>query len=672
MDSAVYGARRLCYHAAVPKNRGKRDSKSAKPREAATAPRPLQNIFITAFAYLFFIALLIVSPLFLGSIAGSAMVESIGFVVLPAVCAIVMLLFWKPLDEVIKVYFQRYIERPAILGFALLFIVSESKYVYPNDIELVKLFGVLFLALASFVLLTYIDMRAMARVIALSGLLPSLYGFFLLLGRTSGDYSGMTGTFGLHNPFAGFLLMTIPLAIYALYESRDTRFLRLGWAFVVLVEIAAFIMTKSRAAHSIALVVLVIAAMLVMPRFRANIRGMRGVAWTLVAASFTLVTVVPYILYNYFQPAFRELDFSLKGRLIFWESGVRIFFDNPLFGTGPGTFANTYMRYQPNYIYYSNDPHSFIVSVMSGMGGIGILFIVAFIVYLIRIATRVLTLDNDRLSRAASLAILGANIWMYTVIIASVFCHDMKLMRNDVLHIEGAAKDLPYIDDHKVRQKWEMNRDIWICFALALCIFVLINNLPILNYEARAGSQSHVSQGALNSRIPYVPFYVRRLNEITSSGMSKGDRELALADLRDKLNEHRGELRKVAGFYYLRALIGNYSAPYAAEIDITKAISLDPHNHPEYYFSLVEWYRKNGRQSMAYFTLRSFLLDAIPVSEPIMPNHYRPTWMPMNREFGKMWSYLADYEREYGDPILADKYAATSRKFIEYADANGL
>ena len=622
------------------------------------------------------------------------MVESIGFVVLPLVCGIVVFLFGKPHRETPHDQTRDNAFQLFFLIFICLYVIGfssgASEYEFLTIIESEKLICAIFAMVAGYTLLRYIGARSLSRIIAFSGLAPSLYGFFLLLGRSGGEYSGMTGTFGLHNPFAGFLLMTIPFAIYALHESRNTRFLRLFWTFVVIVEIAAFIMTKSRAAHIVTLLILLIAALLIMPKFKASIKTMRVFAWTLVSASFAFVTVVPYILYTYFQPLFRELDFSLKGRIIFWESGLRIFLDNPIFGTGLGTFANTYPRYQPDFIYYSTDPHSFILSIMTGTGSIGVLLLIMFLALIIRLATMNIVSDKTRLSMALSLAVLGsmlhstvdfdmtvtANLWLFSAMCSMLLYCSQELSRHGVSGSKNEPGSDKILGNHARILKESANKIGHFRalggMALFVCILWLIGGYPMFNYEARTGNQNRVSDTALKSGSPYLPFYVRRLNEIASSNISQEERELALNDLRDRLNKHEKDLSKVAGFYYLRALIGNYPAPYVAAIDISTAISLDPHNRPEYYFSLVEYYRKNEQPNEAYRTLKSFLLDAIPIDEPIMPNHYRPTWMPMNREFGKMWGYLADYEKEYGNAELAAKYAATSRKFIEYADANGL
>lgn len=194
----------------------------------------------------------------------------------------------------------------------------------------------------------------------------------------TGDYERATSLFFWPNPFATFLLATLPFSLdLAIRTSKDRPSV---WVYLSLLLGTAFVVTYSRAAWLIALVLLGLVWWRAQDKKKANV-VILGVA----AASIAFGLAVTGMRTNLAKPvvgvAGRLTESvnsqSVVDRLDFWREGSAMFAEKPLLGWGVGTYKEVHPAFQKSAITATNNPHSLPVQIMVELGVVGL---VAFIV----------------------------------------------------------------------------------------------------------------------------------------------------------------------------------------------------------------------------------------------------------------------------------------------------
>ncbi len=191
-------------------------------------------------------------------------------------------------------------------------------------------------------------------------------------------------TFYWPNPFAAFLLLLLPVALVRFLHARGVResFVHGAAAFLLSVSL---IFTYSRGAW-VSLVLTIPLALLVLRPPSWGGAALRIVLLTTVVA----VVVVALTKGTVLRGAARGLggggpisvfeDLSFQGRLRFWQSGIRIFRDYPLLGTGAGTFGDVHSLYQRDVRFYAKDAHNRYLQTAAELGLVGVVTLAAIVV----------------------------------------------------------------------------------------------------------------------------------------------------------------------------------------------------------------------------------------------------------------------------------------------------
>jgi O-antigen ligase len=172
-------------------------------------------------------------------------------------------------------------------------------------------------------------------------------------------------TFYAPNAFAAFLLLMVPLAATrcCLAQSRREAF---DCGAITVLLATALIMTASRGAY----LALALAAMMAVPIVRpASWRTAVRRALTVAALTAFAVVILTHASGAVIERTASLLDSgnsSVQDRLSFWHSGVRIFLDHPVVGTGAGTFAYAHGKYMGRY--YAQDAHNLYVQRIAETG----------------------------------------------------------------------------------------------------------------------------------------------------------------------------------------------------------------------------------------------------------------------------------------------------------------
>lgn len=240
------------------------------------------------------------------------------------------------------------------LGFSLLSVLqSVSTYHSLGAFGQLLACAILFFV-ASQLKLSAKDRRLLLLVLMGTGFVIALIGLYFYL---AGHYYLVTSTFYWSNPFAGYLLMILPLALF--YFLKPKRPYTVLGAIIFVVLSSAFILTQSRGAW----ISLCLAGLICLPIYYKKITrgevGKIGLIFLLVivlAGAFLLLKFNLSAGHNWSDFLKNDHSNSSVTRLNYWTSSIKMFFSRPIFGFGPNTFVFIYPAYQQNVLSSADMP----------------------------------------------------------------------------------------------------------------------------------------------------------------------------------------------------------------------------------------------------------------------------------------------------------------------------
>lgn len=263
----------------------------------------------------------------------------------------------------------------AVISFVL------SIYKYASMIEIFRLIavvGIFYLVVNNFD--RYIVVR-FSNLIILLAVAMSLFGFgqyfFNLNHSWWGHDNFLSSTFVNHNHFAGYLELVIPLAIGILLGlnrdnvSSDFKYLILKTllSLALIIMAGAFVLSQSRAGWAS-----LVAALIIMNIILIKKKVLTKTS--LIIFLFLIIIGVVYVYGGHDAVATRlrtveqvgEESF-LEGRHKMWIGSINSIKDNPLIGTGIGTFIWSFPAYRPEGLnVLANYAHNDYLQLMVDMG----------------------------------------------------------------------------------------------------------------------------------------------------------------------------------------------------------------------------------------------------------------------------------------------------------------
>lgn len=320
--------------------------------------------------------------------------------------------------------------------------------------------------------LTFIDsprrLRTVVRTLIIFGFLLAVFGmiqFFVspdkIYGLRETKQSLAFGPFINRHHFAGAMEMALALPLGLLLSGAIERERYIIYAFAAGLMGIAIILTNSRGGMlslvlEIMFIVMVSGAVRARSRRRSSReqgqdggRGegrrsrLRSIALR-AAAGFALVMVLfTGVLFFGGEEALNRLVGSVNsedpttGRVHFWRGTIGIIRDNPLTGTGLGSFSVAYSRYDTGggRLYRLEQAHNDYLQTLSDAGLVGAALGLFFIVMLFRMSFQRMQSD-DPFRRGVALGALGG---CFAVLVHSFFDFPLHTTSNALLFLVLAA-----------------------------------------------------------------------------------------------------------------------------------------------------------------------------------------------------------------------------------------
>ncbi len=329
--------------------------------------------------------------------------------------------------------------------------LTLSVYPHATVLSLIKFFAyVAAFLLAAYLFDSHQRKSMLVTILIFLGLFEAAYGLVQYLTgwqkiftyRKVNYVNCATGTFINHNHFAGFLELASPFVVASTFyyfqiwqqgrrrgragseATASAGFRVLFFVALLLVEIVAVIMSRSRAGIVATLFSLMFLVLLAQFKTRRKI-WMAGLgAFVLAAVGYGLWIGLNPVLsrFEVLQGGIQYLE--AEGRLRAWQATLGAFHDFPVFGTGLGTFRTIFPRYQTYMVTYTfTHAHNDYLEVLEETGWIGTLLLWVPIFWLWIKMVRSFFTDTRRYRPAVTLGCIGGTLGLLIHSVADFNLH---------------------------------------------------------------------------------------------------------------------------------------------------------------------------------------------------------------------------------------------------------
>ena len=408
-------------------------------------------------------------------------------------------------------------------------------------------------------------------------------GIFIFL---TAEYSRLTSTFYWANPAATFLIPAILIGTARwLTNKRPADLIITG------VTLTSFWLTDSRGGLLV-LLLIVAALLLTVPNVRKYwLRLLLFVLTTYVIAFGFVQLKNNFVQVDSLGPGSRFSEAasgesqSGKDRLNYLKSTTAIWWDNPITGTGAGTFGTVHPQYQKTVVGASNDPHNFYMQTLAEQGVVGSI-VLSWVIFLLLIGiARGYARDKSKgmvaISVIAILLSLGLDIGArYPAIIALL----------------ATLIGLSY--EPWSRRPIKPKDNILPGLMLAALIVISVANYQSSMWRERGKifDDNRELDRAAQSYQKASTILISDPDNLNSEGIDyfaqatvdSKERKAKLAMAREKAQQAINKDPQDSQHYFLLGRIEYLDKNYAAAEDAyKKALELDKYNHAEYYQDLA-------------------------------------------------------------------------------------
>jgi O-antigen ligase len=400
-------------------------------------------------------------------------------------------------------------------------------------------------------------------------------------------YNGRgSGTFICPNHLAGFLEMALGLVVarvvFLRKESNSlekTTTLKVVTIYVALMIAGGLVVTLSRAGWASTVVGMVALLFLGGIKLRTNVAKLAMLVGILACAGGLLWSLAPirnYLLKSVVvtgEPQILRLgDPTIGGRTMMWSGTLKIIRDEPLFGTGMGSWRWAYQKYKDYRILsFPEYTHNDYLNLISDYGLVGGALMLMVFVCFFRHAFRVMRTSRNSEEQAFG---AGAIVAVVCILFHSWFDFGLHILGNSMLLalIMGLTAAISVGNSERSsRPKEWLSRSGIVVAVLGMAAVAFYFYVPTLRayhltekgHGAKADLKHDESIPLLRKAIAIDPKYPKPLVKL-------GDisRELAIWRVGPTKLKERRELAQQAVISYERALALN---PFHTEVWVSKA-----------------------------------------------------------------------------------------------------
>ncbi len=230
----------------------------------------------------------------------------------------------------------------------------------------------------------------------------------------------INATFVDPNIFARYIVLGIVANFVLQLYVRD-KGIKMFYMASLAVLLAQLVLTSSRGGV-LTLIAILIAALIFLPNRKA-------VLWVLGLGVFcgAIVLFIRPDIWDRMLAIFHNMEVSNPQRLYLWKAGIAIFKDNPIIGTGLGTFQTVFLKDYSTFKTVSDGAtlsHTTILTIAAELGIVGLTVLTALWLVLLGKVIVLRSLSNDYLSMFNdynNMYYVGAGylLWAATVFISS-------------------------------------------------------------------------------------------------------------------------------------------------------------------------------------------------------------------------------------------------------------
>jgi len=452
------------------------------------------------------------------------------------------------------------------------------------------------------------ERRLLLLVLMGIGFIMALIGLYLYL---TGHYYLVTSTFYWSNPFAGYLLMILPLAFFYFLELKRPYAVLGATIFVIL--LSAFILTQSRGAW----ISLCLAGLICLPIYYKKITrgdvGKIGLIFLLVivlAGTLLFLKLNLSTEHNWSDFLKNDNGASSVTRLNYWTSSIKMFFSRPIFGFGPNTFVFIYPAYQQNVLSSTRYAHNYFLEMLAEQGIFVALSFIALLLVIFYRSYRALGRTKNGLILAIFIGLIAATLhnfidfdWAYPAnlitfwLLAGLVC--------GFFQPEAGLK----IDGHK-----KIALIAPISLALPLILFGAVNLYTSYQFNQALADKSIVrSEQKIRSVLLLNPHpdYYSYLSQILFTRWLNAPQDIKLLDDAEKNIETAIRINPYQPPYYQIMARIEYSLNKKdlANQLLEKTLRIDSLNRPSIHIDLINLYLAKNQLDLAQKTANNILAN---------------------------------------------------------------
>lgn len=276
------------------------------------------------------------------------------------------------------------------------------------------------------------EMYLFSRLLVWTAATLALYGllkYALSVGATAGK-AELVGTYVNRNHFAGYLELCLPLALGIVgYITDKGKKILLIYGIVLMV--VALVLTLSRGGWVSASVALLYMVVLARKREVFSPRAWGGLVAVVVVLAVAVLGLNPVVTRLSTLDRIVKTPFAFDGRTQVWSGTLEIIKENPLLGTGIGTFPFAFAPHREcgitrRYLQAHND----VLQFTSEMGLLFVLLWGWLVLAALKIGMATFFRTESRLRRGMS---LGCSAGVIALSIHSFFDFNLQIPANCLL-----------------------------------------------------------------------------------------------------------------------------------------------------------------------------------------------------------------------------------------------